>query len=421
MRVRLLAAIVLPLVAVVVAVLALRGGDGDSAVRVDVVFDSARGIQEGSLVKVAGARVGRVVKIALTPAKQARVSLELQRDLGPFRADASCAIRPEGLIAESFVGCEPGSRRAPVLRGRGGGTPTIPVGQTGRPVNLADLLNLWSLPTGERTRVLISQLGLGLSGKGHDLNEILGRTNPGLQQARRLLAVVDRQRFRLRQTVERTSRVAALLADRRGSLHRMAVSGQSLGRRVARHRSELADAVRRLPALLDQADPALRELDGLSEQAGPLLQAADRSAPGIARLSRSVGPVVRRADRTLGQLRVPLRRTRRASADLATLLPRVDRDLTDFAPTLGATDRTLGALRDSGFFEGLWGFLYYAAAAISRFDSTSHVIAGNILITRCMLYAQTRDPDCSGWLKDDPAARPTALRSTPPAISGGRR
>lgn len=414
-----LAAIVLPLVAVMVAVLVLRGGDEDPAVRVDVVFDSARGIQEGSLVKVAGARVGRVAKIALTSANRARVSLELQRDLGPFRADASCAIRPEGLIAESFVGCEPGSRRAPPLRGRGG-TPTIPVGQTGRPVNLADLLNLWSLPTGERTRVLISQLGLGLSGKGRDLNEILGRTNPGLQQARRLLAVVDRQRSRLRLTVERTSRVAAMLADRRGSLHRMAVSGQALGRRVARHRSELADAVRRLPALLDQADPALRELDGLSEQAGPLLQAADRSAPGIARLSRSVGPVVRRADRTLGQLRVPLRRTRRASADLATLLPRVDRDLTDFGPTLGATDRTLGALRDSGFFEGLWGFLYYAAAAISRFDSTSHVIAGNILITRCMLYAQTRDPDCSGWLKDDPAARPTALRSTPPAISGGR-
>jgi len=390
------------------ALLLLGGGrPGDDGRRIDVVFDSARGVQPGSTVKVAGARVGEVAAVRLTPERRALVSLRLDRDAAvpAFRADARCAIRPEGLIAESFVSCEPGSRTAPTLRGRDGRPPRIPVSRTSRPVSLADLLNLWSLPTGERARVLIAQLGLGLAGRGDDLGAIVERAVPSLAAARRLLTALDRQRGRLRSTVERTHRATALLAARRTSIRRATRASSALAARVARRRGDLAATIRRTPALLARARPALADLDRLTAAAEPLLDAAERSAPGLVRLSAAAGPVARRGTRTIRALRDPLRRTSSATRRLAPLLPVVDRDLAAATPTLADSDRALAALRDGGFFEGLWSFFYRGASALSRYDASGHLLGGNIILSRCSPSTGIAVEGCSAWLRDDPGAR----------------
>ncbi|MGE4427982.1 MAG: MlaD family protein [Solirubrobacteraceae bacterium] len=397
--------LIVPLLALVAVVgyLVLGGGEEDER-RVDVVFDTARGLQEGSLVKVAGARVGQITEIALTEDRHARVSLRIDGDIEPFRADAECGVRPEGLIAENFVDCDPGTRASGPLKEGPGGVPTVGVDGTTRPVNLADLLNLWSVPTGQRARVLVNQLGLGLSATGDDLNQILRRTNPAMREADRLLAILDRQRSRLRSTIERTSRVTALMADRRQSFHRLTVSGQAITGRVARRAPELEATLRRMPAMLDAAAPALRELNTLSDRAEPLLAAVDRAAPGIVRLSRRAGPIIRRADRTLRRITGPLRQVRTGMRDLAPLLPVADRGLKNATPTVDESDRTLAALRDGGFFEGLWSFLYYAGSALSRYDANGHLFGGHILLNRCMIYAREPVEGCSAWQRDEAAA-----------------
>ncbi len=394
------------------AVLLVRE-EGDEGRRVDVVFDSARGIQPGSAVKVAGARVGEVREIRLTPERRALVELRLDAGTAvpAFRTDARCAIRPEGLIAESFVRCEPGTRAAPLLRGVAGRPPTLPVGRTSRPVSLADLLNLWSLPTGERARVLLVQLGLGLGGRGDDLRAILDRSLPSLAAGRRLLAAVDRQRAGLRRAVDQTATAAAVLADRRATLADLSRSGSAVAARVARQRRPLADGVRRLPPLLAQAGPALRDLDRLTAASGPLLEAAERSAPGIVRLTRRAAPLARRAGAAIDDLDGPLGRLRRATTTLGPLLPVAARDLQAMTPSIRDSDRALGALRDGGFFEGLWGFLYRGGSALSRFDARGHLLGGNIVISRCSLSSGIAVEGCSAWLRDDPGAiEPAATR-----------
>lgn len=399
----------------VVALLAWpRDGGDPTADRVDVVFDSARGVAPGSAVKIAGARVGRVDAVALTPRNQARLTLELEARVGPLRSGATCGIRPEGLIGESFVSCDPGPRGAPPLRTGTTGHPTLPVGRTSRPVNLADLLNLWSLPTGERARILVAQLGLGLAASGDDLAAIVARAHPTLRETRRLLAVLDAQRLRLRGAVDRTGRVARTLAGRREDLGRLVVEGSSLARRVGRHDDDLRAGLRALPPLLDRARPALRELDALGGRAGPLLDAAERSAPGLNRLAVAAGPVLRRADRTVADVAPTLRRSRAAVRRLAPLLPVATDALTAADPALRRSDRALGALRDAGFFEGLWSFLYYGASALSRYDANGHTLAGLIMLGRCSVVTATPTAGCSGYLRDDPrapaAARAAALR-----------
>jgi virulence factor Mce-like protein len=395
-------------------------GDVPRARSIDVVFDSARGVSPGSAVKIAGARVGRVDEVALRPDHRALLTLAIDRRIGPLHRDATCGIRPEGLIGESFVSCDPGHRSAGVPRRGRSGRPELPVGRTSRPVNLADLLNLWSLPTGERTRVLLTQMGLGVAGRGDELRAIVERAHPTLRATRRVLAVVDGQRAALRRTLEQTARVARVAATRRDDLGRLAVAGDALTARVGRHDADLRASLRALPGLLTRARPALAQLDALGEQASPLLQAAERSAPGLRRLAADAGPVVRRATRTLDEVAPTLRRTRASVAGLAPLLPTATAALAEADPGIRQSDRALAALRDGGFFEGFWGFLYYAASALSRYDANGHLFAGLIMLNRCTVVTPVPLPGCSGWLRDEAAAKagdPAAAR----AIGGPRR
>lgn len=392
-----------------------RGGGGDPGARtVEVVFDSARGVSPGSAVKVAGARVGRVTAVELTERHRALLTLEIDPAIGPLRRDATCGIRPEGLIGERFVACEPGRRAAGLLREGPSGRPRVLVTATSRVLDLADLLNLWSLPTGERARVLLNQMGLGLAARGGDLRAIVERAHPTLRETRRLLAVVDGQRADLRRTVERTSRVAATLADRRTDLGRLTRDGALLAARVGRHDDDLRASLRRLPALLTETRPALRELDALGAQAEPVLTAAERSAPGITRLATGAGPVVRRAERTLDEVVPSLRRTTVAVRRLAPLLPAAATTLAQAEPAIRESDRALTAMRDAGFFEGFWSFLYYAASALSRYDANGHLFGGLIMLNRCSVVTAVPTEGCSAWLRDEAAAKrgiPAARRA----------
>ena len=67
-------------------------------------------------MKIAGARVGAIKELDVTPEKKAVVVLEIEEPgFAPFRADAKCTIRPQSLIGEKFVECDPGRSDQPEL------------------------------------------------------------------------------------------------------------------------------------------------------------------------------------------------------------------------------------------------------------------------------------------------------------------
>src|SRR3954453_22278200 len=131
-----------------IALIASRSSADDY--RVDVIFDNSRGLTPGQLVEVAGARVGTIEAIHLTPDYKARIELKVDKRFAPFRKNASCTIRPQGLLAEYYVECVPGTPAAPPLKSAGDTTPTVPVTRTTQPVALTDLFNIWSAPVRDR-------------------------------------------------------------------------------------------------------------------------------------------------------------------------------------------------------------------------------------------------------------------------------
>jgi len=124
-------------------VLGVGASDDDGAgYEVRATFDNVSGAVEGEDVKIAGARVGAIKELDVTSEKKAIVVLEIEEPgFAPFRADARCTIRPQSLIGEKFVECDPGRSDQPELEEvpegeDGAGQAALPLENTSSPVDL---------------------------------------------------------------------------------------------------------------------------------------------------------------------------------------------------------------------------------------------------------------------------------------------
>jgi virulence factor Mce-like protein len=399
--------------------LALTGPGGagaDAAYRVDAIFDTAKGIVPGQLVKIAGARAGRIEDVVLTPGHQARIQMTVDRRFAPFRSDARCQIQPEGLISENFVQCEPGTPEGRPLRPAGGEAPTVPVARTSVPVSITDLFNIWKVPVRDRLAVVLATLGAGVAGRGEDLNALLRRASPALSLVRRASAIANRQRRDVERLVDATDTVVAQLARRRGRVRAFVDRADRVTRRTAAKRGELAESVRRLPGLLAATEPALRRLDAVSTAGTPVLRDLRSAAPAAGRLVGDLAPFARqgrRALRSLGAAAAQGRGTVRSAGPVVDLLRRF---AAPAVPAGTGLSQLFVSLRERGFVEGLLSFVYGVASASSRFDAVSHFVPTRVSVTACTPYATTPAPGCSarfGAARGGARARPPRPAAAP--------
>jgi phospholipid/cholesterol/gamma-HCH transport system substrate-binding protein len=348
------------------------GGGGDDRYKFAVTFDTAKGVVPGQLVKVAGVRAGKVDAVDLAPGNKARMELEVDSKFGPFRSDARCRILPEGLISENYVECNTGSPAKPALPADRTGIPAVPVGQTTAPVSLQDVLNTFDLPTDQRLRMLLNNLGLGTAGRGGDINAILRRANPSLTQARRVLQTLSDQRREVANAVGQTDAVLAELGGNDGSVRQFVDRAAVVTETTAAHRGALEEAVKRLPATLDAARGGLRSLDAATAGGGPLLDDLKASAPALLRVTKALPDFAREGRPAVRSLVATSKVGRRA---LEPLLP-VTKSFGQLATISGPFAKNLGAttvsLRDRGGWEGVLRTAYSLATSTAIYDDTSH-------------------------------------------------
>ena len=177
MRASLAAAAALLIVVAALAVVLVLRSDEDDGYKVRAIFDNAGFVIPGEDVKVAGVKVGSVDAVEVTPDFKAAVVLRIDDEgYQDFRADARCSVRPQSLIGERFVECEPTQRRgagaeAPgplrqIDDGPGKGQYLLPVDRTETTVDL-DLINdIMREPYRERLSIILGELGTGVAGRG---------------------------------------------------------------------------------------------------------------------------------------------------------------------------------------------------------------------------------------------------------------
>jgi ABC-type transporter Mla subunit MlaD len=372
------------------------GSGGPRGYRVDAIFDNADFLVSGQDVKIAGAVVGRVTGVHLTRDRRARIEMQIEDGFAPFRSDATCTIRPQSLIGEKFVQCDPGTPKGkPLAAAHGEGAPAVPLAHNHSPVDLDLVFAALRLPYRQRLTLLVNELGTGLAGRPDDLNAAIRRANPAIQQANRVLAVLDRDRHTLGRLIDASDTVIAQLARRRGEVTSFVDRADRVARAVAARRGDLGLAIHRLPPLLDQLEPSARELASLTDEARPVARDLRAAAHPLQLLLSDFGPLTDAARPTLmklDELSVTGRRALRATDPVAQkLLPVAQR-----LPETARMARELNEnLKERGAVEGLQRFVYFATAATARFDRFSHILPSYQIAGSCQQYATAPVEGCS--------------------------
>jgi phospholipid/cholesterol/gamma-HCH transport system substrate-binding protein len=391
---RRLAVYALALAAVVaLAVVSTGAAPGKDVEEIDAIFDNASFLIPGQDVKIGGARVGSVKDVTLTRDRRARVTMEIESGFAPFRRNAECSIRPQSLIGEKFVQCEPGSSEQPELAKRGA-RPTVPVERTHSPVDLDLVFGALRRPVRERLTILLNELGTGLAGRPEELNDAIRRANPALQQAKRTLEILSGERQTLGRLIDESDRVIAELADRRGEVRSFISNAADVTEAVADRRDDLDLTVRRLPPLLDELEPSARELAGLAAEARPQVRELGEAAPAVRRLLADFDPLADATRPTLvkvSELARTGRRAVRAAGPVADEL----RPVADRLPGIVPLVRELtDSIAKQDVVELVGRYAYFAASAASRFDRFSHILPSYQVTGTCAIWTEIPRGEC---------------------------
>src|ERR1019366_1453130 len=247
----------------------------------------------GENVKVDGVKVGTVSEVVPTPQEQAAVLMHIGNPgFQDFRADATCTIRPQALLGEKFVDCLPtqprveGTPLPPPLRTIGGGQEgagekLLPVQNTHSPVD-PDLLNdITRLPERQRLTIILNELGVGLAGRGSDLNVVIRRANPALQELDKVLAILAGENRVLAKLAVDSDQALAPLAGVRKQFADYFAQSNTVAQASARHLGALERNLILFPPFLRELGPSMERLARFADQTTPVFTDLGVAAPAI--------------------------------------------------------------------------------------------------------------------------------------------
>ncbi|HET6867236.1 MAG TPA: MlaD family protein [Solirubrobacteraceae bacterium] len=395
-----LIALVLVAAAVAAAVASASGSSRSGSYRVRAIFDDASFAVAGEQVRVAGAPVGSIASLEVTHNKKAAVTLAIDdARFTPFHANATCAIRPQSLIGEMYVDCNPGTTAAPTLkridRGPGAGTYYLPVVRTHSPVDFDISQNIWREPVAQRLTIILNELGTGLAARGSDLNAVIHRADPALQNTDQVLKILASQNRALAKLATDSSAVLTPLAKQRKSLADFIVQANTTAVASAARARDISRSIQLLPGFLRQLRPLMVDLGTLADQGTPVASDLNASASALGREFTELTPFAKAARTSLIALG---NAAAQSQAPLVATLP-LDRQLQKLgnqaAPAAILLDRLTASLDKSGAIGQLMALLFYGTSAANGFDSLGHYVRDELLVSNCTGYALTPVPGCS--------------------------
>src|SRR5689334_6378206 len=132
--------------------------------RVNAYFANAANIKPKAPVRIAGVNVGKVKSVERQPgSSNTKLVLDLKKTALPIHTDATAKVRFRIFLeGNGFVDLKPGSPSAPEIKSGG----TIPVAQTGGPVQLDQLLAAVNSDARKGLTSIFTEIGTALNTKG---------------------------------------------------------------------------------------------------------------------------------------------------------------------------------------------------------------------------------------------------------------
>ncbi|HEX8978057.1 MAG TPA: MlaD family protein [Solirubrobacteraceae bacterium] len=353
-----------------------------------IELDNAFGLVTGADLKVSGVPAGTISAIDLNQKDlHAVVTVSISKGgFGQFHQDATCESRPQSLIGEYFIDCNPGSS-GPVMKPGS----TIPVTHTQSTI-AADLVqNVMRLPYRERLTLIINELGAAAAARSGDLQAALQRAVPALTETDNLLNLLGNDSTTLQNLTRDSNSVITALADNSRNVERFIVEANRTAGATAVQDNNLRQTFANLPATLEQLRPAMAKLSRTATTNTPVLQNLNASAVQLNRFftdlpafSRSSQPAIK----SLGQASVTgrqaviaarptitdLNRFAQPTPELAGNLNIVLHDLDTQSRAVEPDPRSPGGKGFSGL-QALLGYVFNTALAINTYGPYGHVLA----------------------------------------------
>jgi virulence factor Mce-like protein len=365
-----------------------------------VEFDNAFGLIKGGDLKIAGVRAGKITDLKLDKrTKHALVGFKIDKNgFGSLRSDVSCESRPQSLIGEYFVDCQPGTAKQELKPGA-----VIPVSHTSSTV-APDLVNdILRRPYRERLSLIIGSLGAGVAGNADNLNAAIRRASPALRETDKVLSTLAAQNKILGDLTVNADKVVGDLAGNRKDVGRFVTEANETAQASAERRGDLARGFQELPGFLEQLQPTMKALGNVADAQGSALHNLDASSKQLTDFFDQLGPFAdasRPAFRSLGAASKTGDRAVKAAPPVIAQLAKFSKGTPELSKNLAIVlehldDRKYAAEKDprspggQGYtgLEALLQYVYDQTTSTSIFDQSNHILKVGAFVGPCADYA----------------------------------
>jgi phospholipid/cholesterol/gamma-HCH transport system substrate-binding protein len=413
-----------------VALLAISAGGSNGGYSVRAIFDDAGNIISGEDVKIDGVKVGVVGTVTPTPAAKAAVVLHIESPgFQDFRADASCTVRPQALIGEKYVDCLPtqprveGTPLPPPLKKipsghEGEGEYLLPVQNNHSPVDVDLLGDISRLPERQRLTIILNELGAGLAGRGSDLNAVIRRADPALQELDKVLSILASENHVLAQLAVDSDKALAPFAAVRERVADFIVQSNKVAQASAATRGSLAQNLKDFPPFLEQLGPAMERLGRFADQATPVFTDLKVAAPGLNQAFTSLPAFSSSSETFFKNLGKTSKISGPALVGLEPLLKQLESFGGAAKPFTTNLASLLSSFKETGGLERLLDFIFLGAGAANGYDQLGHFLRTEGVGTGCLKYDIASTGICNRKLFNTGEA-PTATKASVRGEAGG--
>ncbi len=427
-RVLAIAAVLLAGVALVVFA---TGSSDEGGYRVRAIFDNAAFVIPGMDVRIGGVVVGKIASIDLTDDKKAAVVLQIDNpNYHDFRKDGFCTIRPQSLIGERFIECEPTQPRpasapkaallAQVPSGPGEGQYLLPATNTARSVDLDLIQNIMRLPYRQKFTIFLNEFGTAFAGNGAALQRALKKSDPALRQFDNVLRILAEQNRTLATLAVNGDKALAPLAKERRRIRGFINSSATTATATAQESAALEENFRLLPQFLRELVPTMNSLGDFSTAFLPSVEALGGAATDI---NTFVTGTPKFADLGAQALTTLGDSTDIAGPALQKSLPLIQDlgSLTKQAKPLATNlSLLLRSLEEQGGINRFLDVVFYLAGATNGYDQYGHYVRTRLVLTTCTTYATENQLSCTANFRKDFGGVTTPTPSSAAAASASR-
>jgi phospholipid/cholesterol/gamma-HCH transport system substrate-binding protein len=286
---------------------------------------------QGQTVRVAGVRVGDISAVDYEDG-HAVVTMDIDRKFLPVYRNATILLRPKTGLKDMFLELDPGTSSDPNSDDdefQNGDT--IPIANTAPDTNVDQVLSALDGDTRAYLRLLLTQGGLGLDGRGKDLGKLIGSLGPINRGLARLNTEVAKRKANLATLIHNMNLLWGRVGeDGQGIEQLVSASDQALGA-IASQSPDVQRTVALLGPTLRTTRVALTKTDELATVLGPAVNSLRPFARKLKPINDSLGnlakttydPVKQEIRPFVRNARQPVRDLRPAAQNLVKATPRL--------------------------------------------------------------------------------------------------